>query len=129
MTLPGDYFDGVYAAGPDPWGFTDRWYEERKRAVTLAALPDRALLVNVARGKVVDTEALLAELTSERPTSSQPSSVGCSQASADSSMTAASAPVASSTSTSSIVTLSSMSGAAATIDSPIGCDWVVTARS
>ena len=69
------------------------------------------------------------ELTSERPTSSQPSSVGCSQASADSSMTAASAPVASSTSTSSIVTLSSMSGAAATIDSPIGCDWVVTARS
>ena len=41
MTLPEDYFAGVYAASPDPWGFTDRWYEERKRALTLAALPAR----------------------------------------------------------------------------------------
>ena len=41
MTLPESYFDGVYADTPDPWGFTDRWYEERKRAVTLAALPER----------------------------------------------------------------------------------------
>jgi phosphoglycerate dehydrogenase-like enzyme len=32
----------------------------------LAALPDRALLVNVGRGRVVDTEALLAELTAGR---------------------------------------------------------------
>jgi len=32
----------------------------------LAALPDGALLVNVARGAVVDTDALLAELTSGR---------------------------------------------------------------
>lgn len=40
MTLPTGYFDGVYAGSPDPWGFTDRWYEQRKRALTLAALPE-----------------------------------------------------------------------------------------
>ncbi len=34
------FFDDFYVAGgPDPWGFTDRWYEQRKRALTLAALP------------------------------------------------------------------------------------------
>lgn len=32
----------------------------------LAAMPDGALLVNVARGKIVDTDALVAELTSGR---------------------------------------------------------------
>ena len=32
----------------------------------LARMPDRALLVNAARGGVVDTDALLAELTSGR---------------------------------------------------------------
>jgi len=35
-------------------------------ATALAALPDGALVVNVARGKVIDTDALLAELTSGR---------------------------------------------------------------
>ncbi len=35
-------------------------------ATFLARLPDDALLVNVARGKVVDTDALLAELTAGR---------------------------------------------------------------
>ena len=43
---------------PDTEGMVD--------AEFLAALPDGALLVNVARGKVVDTDALLAELTSGR---------------------------------------------------------------
>jgi LmbE family N-acetylglucosaminyl deacetylase/SAM-dependent methyltransferase len=32
-------FDGMYAASDDPWGFDERWYEERKRAVMLASLP------------------------------------------------------------------------------------------
>ncbi|TFH69925.1 PIG-L family deacetylase [Cellulomonas sp. HD19AZ1] len=39
-TLPASYFDATYARHDDPWGFTDRWYETRKRALTLAALPD-----------------------------------------------------------------------------------------
>ena len=33
------YFDGLFAASPDPWGFESRWYEHRKRALTLACLP------------------------------------------------------------------------------------------
>jgi phosphoglycerate dehydrogenase-like enzyme len=35
-------------------------------AALLAALPDGALVVNVARGRVVDTDALVAELSTER---------------------------------------------------------------
>lgn len=41
MTLPPAYFEQMYEASGDPWGFSDRWYEERKRAVTLSALPER----------------------------------------------------------------------------------------
>ncbi|KTS12527.1 SAM-dependent methyltransferase [Microbacterium testaceum] len=36
-----DYFDDMYARHDDPWGFDSRWYEERKRAAVLAALPRR----------------------------------------------------------------------------------------
>lgn len=36
-----DYFTQMYADSADPWGFEDRWYEERKRAITLASLPRR----------------------------------------------------------------------------------------
>ncbi|GAA4736405.1 hypothetical protein GCM10025783_03190 [Amnibacterium soli] len=32
-------FDAMYAVSDDPWGFTDRWYEQRKRALLLATLP------------------------------------------------------------------------------------------
>lgn len=39
MTLPADYFDQMYDADADPWGFADRWYEQRKYALTVAALP------------------------------------------------------------------------------------------
>ncbi len=38
-SLRQDFFDDFYTAGPDPWGFESRWYERRKRAVTIAALP------------------------------------------------------------------------------------------
>ena len=38
-SLSGAYFDAAYARRPDPWGFETRWYENRKRAITLAALP------------------------------------------------------------------------------------------
>jgi hypothetical protein len=40
MTVPGSYFDRLYAASDDPWNFRDRWYEQRKRALTMALLPD-----------------------------------------------------------------------------------------
>jgi LmbE family N-acetylglucosaminyl deacetylase/SAM-dependent methyltransferase len=39
VTLGESYFDSVYARRLDPWGFETRWYEQRKRAVTLASLP------------------------------------------------------------------------------------------
>ena len=32
-------FDRLYADNDDPWGFRTRWYEARKRAITLASLP------------------------------------------------------------------------------------------
>ena len=36
-SLPAAFFEEFYAqGGDDPWGFTDRWYERRKRALTLA---------------------------------------------------------------------------------------------
>jgi SAM-dependent methyltransferase len=45
MTAPGTltagYFDAMYEAAPDPWGFQDRWYERRKYAISLAQLPAR----------------------------------------------------------------------------------------
>lgn len=39
QSLPAGYFDTVYASGSDPWGFETRWYEKRKRAALIAALP------------------------------------------------------------------------------------------
>lgn len=34
------YFERLYAMSSDPWGFASRWYEARKYALTLAALPE-----------------------------------------------------------------------------------------
>jgi hypothetical protein len=33
------YFEGLFRTSDDPWAFRERWYEQRKRAITLAALP------------------------------------------------------------------------------------------
>ncbi len=35
------YFETLHGDSDDPWGFETRWYEERKRAILLAALPAR----------------------------------------------------------------------------------------
>ena len=37
--LPDAYFDRMYAASADPWQLQERWYEQRKFAITLALLP------------------------------------------------------------------------------------------
>src|SRR5579863_8609060 len=53
-SLPASYFDALYAADPDPWGFAASDYERRKYDRTLAALPrrryDRALEVGCSIG-------------------------------------------------------------------------------
>ncbi len=41
ITVPVAGFEQMYARAEDPWGFGTRWYEERKRAVLLASLPQR----------------------------------------------------------------------------------------
>jgi SAM-dependent methyltransferase len=33
------YFEHLFASSDDPWEFRQRWYEQRKRALTLACLP------------------------------------------------------------------------------------------
>ena len=40
-SLPPSYFDGLYAADPDPWRFATSGYERDKYAATLAALAAR----------------------------------------------------------------------------------------
>lgn len=39
MSVADDYFDALFHGNDDPWSFKLRWYERRKRALTLAALP------------------------------------------------------------------------------------------
>jgi SAM-dependent methyltransferase len=41
MSLPGSYFDDLYAAAEDPWSLRTRWYEQRKYALTTEVLPRR----------------------------------------------------------------------------------------
>ena len=39
MNVPGEYFAAQYRDAEDPWRLAERWYEQRKYALTLAALP------------------------------------------------------------------------------------------
>jgi len=39
MTLPQSHFRDLYDRSPDPWRISVGWYERRKRALALAALP------------------------------------------------------------------------------------------
>lgn len=39
MSVADNYFEKLYRSSEDPWSFRERWYEQRKRALTLAALP------------------------------------------------------------------------------------------
>lgn len=58
--LTGEFFDATYDRHEDPWGYTDRWYEERKRALTLAVLPEQRYrdVLEVGCGIGVLTEEL-----------------------------------------------------------------------
>ncbi|AOE68404.1 methyltransferase [Pseudomonas fluorescens] len=38
MSVATPYFDQLFADNDDPWAFRQRWYERRKRALTLAVL-------------------------------------------------------------------------------------------
>lgn len=38
-SLPQRFFEDFYGDAVDPWGFSSRWYERRKRDLTTAALP------------------------------------------------------------------------------------------
>jgi SAM-dependent methyltransferase len=39
LTLEPEYFEALYRECHDPWRLRDRWYEQRKRMLTVAALP------------------------------------------------------------------------------------------
>lgn len=39
--MPRSYFEDLYRHDDDPWAFATSWYESRKYALTLAALPER----------------------------------------------------------------------------------------
>lgn len=55
-------FDAMYADSDDPWGFADRWYERRKRELTVACLPaeryGRTLEIGCSTGLLAQQLAL-----------------------------------------------------------------------
>ena len=56
--LDAPYFEGIHERRDDPWGFETRWYEQRKRDVTIASLPDeryaRALEIGCSIGVLTE---------------------------------------------------------------------------
>lgn len=64
-TLPSDYFEKLHHRKSDPWGFATRWYEQRKRAVTMSALPahDLGRVLEIGCSVGVLTEQLAARAT------------------------------------------------------------------
>ena len=44
------YFDAMFTKSDDPWKFRSRWYERRKRALTLACLPSARYVVGFKPG-------------------------------------------------------------------------------
>ena len=56
-SLPGGYFDALYARDPDPWGFRSRPYEHAKYEDTVAALDGRRF------GRAVEVGCAIGELT------------------------------------------------------------------
>lgn len=57
-SLARKYFEDFYADKADPWGFETRWYEQRKRAITMASLPrerfGRALEIGCSIGVLTE---------------------------------------------------------------------------
>ena len=53
-----EYFDALYEKSEDPWRFRTRWYEERKRSITIAVLPqeryERGLEVGCSIGMLTE---------------------------------------------------------------------------
>lgn len=41
MSVADAYFDALFSHSSDPWAMRQRWYEQRKRDLTLAALPQQ----------------------------------------------------------------------------------------
>ncbi|MBD1587067.1 class I SAM-dependent methyltransferase [Pseudomonas typographi] len=56
MNTPAEYFDRLFQGSDDPWAFRQRWYEKRKRDLTLASLPrqryERAFEPGCANGEL-----------------------------------------------------------------------------
>lgn len=63
MTLGPEYFDELYEQRDDPWSLADRWYERRKRALTMAMLPHERYASALEIGCSI---GLLTELLAQR---------------------------------------------------------------